>query len=121
MSMGKGMAITISRKQKINGKSSTESEIIGVDDALPHILWTKYFLECQGYHHGPSVLHQDNKSALLPESNGMHSASKRTKHIKVWYFFIKDKVDQKEIMLKYCPTDKMWADILTKPKQGKAF
>ncbi len=37
MSMGKGMAITISCKQKINGKSSTESEIIGVDNALPHI------------------------------------------------------------------------------------
>ncbi len=38
MSLGKGMAITFSRKQKINGKSSTKSEIIGVDDALPHIL-----------------------------------------------------------------------------------
>ncbi|KAL7464347.1 hypothetical protein ACHAXS_004676 [Conticribra weissflogii] len=121
MSMGKGMAITISRKQKINGKSSTESEIIAVDDALLHILWTKYFLECQGYHHGPSVLHQDNKSALLLETNGLRSASKRTKHIKVRYFFVKDKVDQNEIVLRYCPTEQMWADVLTKPKQGQAF
>lgn len=61
MSLGKGMTITLSRKQKINGKRSTESELIGVDDALPHILWTKYFLECQGYDLGPSILYQDNK------------------------------------------------------------
>ncbi len=86
MSMGKGMVITLSQKQKINGTRSTESEIIAVDDSLPDILWTKYFLECQGYHHGPSIFHQDNKSALLLESNGMWSASRRTKHIKVRYF-----------------------------------
>ncbi len=120
-SLGKGMMITMSRKQKINGKSSTESELIGVDDALPNILWTKYFLECQGYDLGPSVLYQDNKSALLLETNGLRSASKRTKHIKVQYFFIKDKVEQGEIKLHHCPTEEMWADILTKPKQGKAF
>ncbi len=97
----------ISHKQKINGKSSPESEIIGVDDALPHILWTKYFLECQGYNHGPSILHQDNKSTLLVESNGMCLALKQTKHIKVQYFFTKDKGDQKEIMLKHCSTEKI--------------
>lgn len=117
--MGNGMVVTILRKQKINGKSSTESEIKAVDDTLPHILWTNYYLlECQGYHHDPSILHQNNKSALPLETNGMHSALKHTKHIKVRYFFIKDKVDQKEVALKYCPTKEIWADILTKPKQG---
>ena len=35
------------------------------------------------------------------------------------YFFIKDKVDQGEITLKYCPTKQMWLDILTKPLQGQ--
>lgn len=65
MSLGNGMTLTLSRKQKINGKSSTESEIIGVDDALPYILWTKYFLESHSYNLSPSILYQDNKSALL--------------------------------------------------------
>ncbi len=86
MLMGRGMVVTLLRKQMINGKSSTKSEIITVDDALPHILWTKYFLECQGYQHRPSVIYQDNKSALLLELNGRRSTSKRTKHIKVRYF-----------------------------------
>ena len=29
------------RKQKINAKSSTEAELIGVDDAIPQVLWTR--------------------------------------------------------------------------------
>ena len=37
------------------------------------------------------------------------------------YFFIKDKIKAGEVSLKYCPADKMWAHILTKPMQGKAF
>ena len=33
------------QKQKINTKSSTETELIGVDEALPQMLWTKSFLK----------------------------------------------------------------------------
>jgi hypothetical protein len=37
------------------------------------------------------------------------------------YFFIKDNVDQGEITIKHCPTEQMWTDINTKPKQGLVF
>ncbi len=53
------------------------------------------------------------------EKNGRVSASKRSKHIKAKYFLIKDYYDSGEIDLKYCPSDEMWADVLTKPLQGK--
>jgi hypothetical protein len=43
--MGKGAIISSSRKQKVNSRSSTESELIGVDDKITKILWTKRFLE----------------------------------------------------------------------------
>ena len=36
-------------------------------------------------------------------------------------FYVKDKVDQKEIEIEHMPTEKMWCDVLTKPKQGKGF
>jgi hypothetical protein len=39
----------------------------------------------------------------------------------VKYFIIKDKVDQKEITIKHCPTEQMWTDLNTKPKQGAVF
>ena len=121
MSLGRGMAMSYSWKQKINTKSSTEAELVGVDDSLAYILWARYFLQEQGYDMEPSLLYQDNMSAILLETNGKASSSKRTKHIKVKYFYIKDKIDQDEIVVEHCPTDQMWTDINTKPKQGAVF
>jgi hypothetical protein len=43
--MGKGAIIGSSTKQKVNSPSSTESELIGVDDKIAKILWRKRFLE----------------------------------------------------------------------------
>ncbi len=49
------------------------------------------------------------------------SSSKKTKHIKAKFFFIKDRVDDGEIKVIDCPTEEIWADILTKTLQGMAF
>ncbi len=121
MSFGQGMALSYSWKQKINTKSSTEAELVGVEDSLGYILWACYFMIEQGYDVDPSLLYQDNMSAILLETNGRASSSKRTKHIKVEYFLIKDKVDREDITIEHCPTEQMWTDINTKLKQGAAF
>ena len=60
-------------------------------------------------------------SAILLEKNGKASSSKRTKHIKVKYFYIKEKVDNGEIEIEHCSTDQMWTDINTQPKQGAVY
>ncbi len=119
--MGEGGIHNLSQKQKLNTKSSTEAELVGADDSLGHVIWTKYFLECQGYKVNDNVLYQDNQSAILLEKNGIASAGKRTRHINIWYFFIKDRVEQKELTIELCPTDDMIADFFTKPLQGKKF
>ena len=69
----------------------------------------------------PSLIYQDNKSAMFLEKNGKASISKRTKHINVRYFFVKDKIANGEVVLEHGPTEVMWADINTKPKQGRAW
>ena len=46
MTMGRGSPINISRKQKLNTKSSTDAELVGADDASVMILWTQLFMEC---------------------------------------------------------------------------
>ncbi len=121
MTMGKGAAISSSNIMKCNTRSSTEMEIISVHDKLPDVIWTRYFVECQGYDIDEYIVFQDNMSSLSLEKNGRVSSSKRTKHIKVKYFLIKDYYDSGEIHLRYCPTDVMWADVLTKPLQGQKF
>ena len=70
MTLGSGAIISFSQKQKINGKSLTESELIEVDDTLPKILWTRYCMESQGYKVEDNILFQDNKSAILLEEYG---------------------------------------------------
>jgi hypothetical protein len=49
MTLRKGAMQSIARKQKMNVRSSTEGELVAVDDAATMILWTKLFLEAQGY------------------------------------------------------------------------
>jgi hypothetical protein len=50
MYLGRGSVIGVSKKQKLTDKSSTKCELVGVDnDAPPQMLWTRYFVEGQGY------------------------------------------------------------------------
>ncbi len=66
-------------------------------------------------------LYQDNISTQLLIKNGKMSSGKKTKHIKAKFFFIKDRVEDGEIKVVDCPTEEMWADVMTKPLQGTAF
>ena len=66
-------------------------------------------------------MYQDNKGAILLEANEKISSSKRTKHIKVSFFFIKYIIARGDMYVDYCPTEKIWADVLTKPQKGTAF
>jgi hypothetical protein len=83
MSLGKGTIYNTSTRQKLNTKSSTESELVGVNDVMPQVLWTRYFLESQGYGVKESIIYQDNQSSILLEKNGRGSSSKRTRHINI--------------------------------------
>ena len=104
-----------SRKQKLNTRSSTEAELVAVDDMASQVMWTNYFLQKQGYFSNGCIVCQDNKSALLLESNGHFSRGKRSKHISVRYFFIKDRVDAGEVELQWCYATEMIGDFLRNP------
>uniref|UniRef100_A0A7S1V1J3 Reverse transcriptase Ty1/copia-type domain-containing protein n=1 Tax=Grammatophora oceanica TaxID=210454 RepID=A0A7S1V1J3_9STRA len=101
MPQGRGTTISISRKQKLNTRSSTVSEVVGVDDA--------------------SVVHQDNQSAILLETNGRRSAGQRSRAINVRYFSITDHIEKGDVKVVYCNTDDMYGDYMTKPVQGEKF
>jgi len=121
MSLGKGSVYSSSVRQKLNTRSSTEAEVVAVDDMMPITLWTRQFLHGQGYTSMNTELYQDNKSAMLLEQNAQASSGKQTRHINLCYFFITDRVKSGEIAITHCPTDEMTADFFTKPLNGKKF
>jgi hypothetical protein len=49
LSLGRRFPILSSTKQKLNTRSSTETEIVGADDLMPAICWTQYFMKAQSY------------------------------------------------------------------------
>jgi hypothetical protein len=98
-----------------------ESELVRVDDCMPAICWTWYFLEAQGYNVAENILFQDNQSASLLEKNGKASSGKRTKHINIRYFFVTDRIRKKELTVEWCPTEDIIGDFMTKPLQGHLF
>jgi hypothetical protein len=121
MMLGKGAMQSIARKQKMNMRSSTEGELVTVDDAATTILWTKLFLEAQGYDVKKNIVYQDKKSAILLETNGKKSSGKRTHALNIRYFFITDQVEKGNAQIEHCGTDNMVGDFFMKPLQGKKF
>ena len=60
----------------------------------------------------PSTIFEDNQGAIeLSKNPKFHN---RTKHIDISFHFIREQVNLKVISVKYCPTEDMLADIMTK-------
>ncbi len=119
--LGQGATLSYLRKLKLNTRSSTETELVTADMFMPEILWSLHFIQAQGYNAECVGLYQDNISTQLLIKNEKMPSGKRTKHIKVKFFFIKDRADDGEVKVLDCPTEKVWADIMTKLLQGTAF
>ena len=98
-----------------------EDELVGVNNAMYLIIWTRLFLEGQGFKVIDNVVHQDNQSAMLLARNSKMSSGKNTQHIKIRYYFVADHIAGGKMSLAYCPTDVMVADYFNKPLQGMKF
>ena len=46
--------------KKMNTKSSTEADLVGVDNVLTQVIWTCYSLKENGYEIHDNVIYQDN-------------------------------------------------------------
>jgi hypothetical protein len=103
--MGKGSIISDALKQKVNSRSSTEAELIGVDDQVSKILWTKRFLEWQDFQVRLNIVCQDNTSTMKLAKNGKASSGKRTRHFDIKWFYVTDLINRDEVDVRYCPTD----------------
>ena len=120
MTMGRGSITSNSSKQKLNTTSSTEAELVSGDSTLKPLMWSKLHVQSLGYK--PRItMAQDNASTMKLMQNGKASSTKRTRHLNIRCFAIKDHLDRLEFELEHCSTDDIWSDFMTKPLQGKKF
>ena len=131
LTMGQGALMSMSIKQKINTKSSTEAELVGVDDAMNFVEWIQLFVEQQikiinddsvlNKIGNEVVIQQGNTSTIQLVNNGKQSSTKRTRHINIRYFYVTSKIKSGRMRVIYHPTKQMVSDYLTKPLQGSLF
>jgi hypothetical protein len=94
--------------------SSTEAEYISLSEAAQEAVCLRRLLtDFNQQIIGPTVIYEDNQSCikLLQDERSSH----HTKHIATKYHFVRDLFKSGEIDVKYCPSETMTADILTKP------
>jgi ribonuclease HI len=109
-----------SGKQKLQGTSSTDAEIIAAVEAVKMAVWLREVLrEMRVAPLDHMMLYQDNQSCLT--MIGEESKYKRSKHILTKIMFVRDLVTTGAIVSKHIVTDKMTPDVLTKPLQGTTF
>ena len=120
---GKGLAINISAKQKLNTESSTVTvaEPVEADCVLPLALWAPSFLKEQGHEVRENTVKQDNESTILLAKNGKTSSGKRTQAISIRHFHITNQTKWGNVSIEHCPTDKMTSDHMSKGSQGVKF
>lgn len=108
-----------SKKQKCVALSSTEAEYYALSSTVCEALWVQQWLyEVFGIKQ-PILVLCDNQSAIHLSSHD--SIHQRSKHIDIRYHFVRDHIKQHSIDVKWLPTAKQEADILTKCMVTKQF
>ena len=86
-----------------------------VDYFMPGMLWTRYWLDAQGYDFFEKIFFQENKSYILLEKNAKASSSNCTKHINIRYYFVTYCIVKGKLSVEWCPTGEIIEDFITKP------
>ena len=61
----------------------------------------------------PVLIFEDNQGTIALSKNPVNRS--RAKHIDIRYHFIRSEIARGRVVVKYCPTENMVADIMTKP------
>lgn len=102
-----------STKQQCVSLSSTEAEYIALAKGISEGCWIKNLMCEINLKCNKIEFFEDNQSAIHISKNP--EQHKRMKHVDLKYHFVRDKVEQGIVNLKYIPTDNQLADICTKP------
>jgi hypothetical protein len=116
-SLGSAAISRSSKRQPTVSLSSYEAEYIGQTNATKEAIWLQGFLKQINPNLDPglgaTIIYGDNQGAIaLAKNDQFHG---RVKHIDIQHHFVREKVAEGKVDLKYVPTTEQVADGLTKP------
>ena len=96
--------------QKCVALSTAEAEYIAMASTAQESVWLRQLIaELTNSPEAPILIYEDNQSAIAMTKNPQFHG--HAKHIDIKHHYIRQQVAQGMIMLEYCPTDEMTADI----------
>jgi len=118
--LGRNLISWSSKKQPTVSRSSTEAEYKALANASAELCWMQALLCELGVSLSAApTLYCDNIGAIYLSSNPMYHA--RTKHVEIDYHFVRDKVAEKNLQVKYLSSKEQFADVFTKPLVSTRF
>ncbi|GJX34540.1 retrovirus-related pol polyprotein from transposon TNT 1-94 [Tanacetum coccineum] len=107
-----GIVSWVSKLQSVVAMSTTEAEYVAAAQASKEAVWLKMLLEELGHEQDNITLFCVNQSTLyLARNPAFHS---KTKHIRVQYHFVREKVEEGTVDMQKIHTDDNVADYMTK-------
>ncbi|KAG7302210.1 hypothetical protein JYU34_013686 [Plutella xylostella] len=110
-----GAAISwCSKRQPTIALSSTEAEYMSLTIAVQEAIWLKQLEEdfWPTLTGTPILIYCDNQSTISISGNDIYHA--RSKHIDVRYHFVRERISNNQVTIRYKNTEDMVADVLTK-------
>jgi hypothetical protein len=102
------------KRQATVATSSAEAELQAASWATKEAIWLARLLTSMGVPQpSPVVLYEDNQSCIALSKDAVQH--KRTKHVDIQHFFVRECVERRLVKLYYVPTEHQLADMLTKP------
>ena len=111
--IGGGAVSWRSKKQSSVALSTAEAEYIALASTAQEAVWLRQLTTELGSDSTEAItIFEDNQAAISMSKNPQYHG--RAKHISIKYHFIREQVNDGRVTLKYCPTQDMIADMLTK-------
>lgn len=103
-----------SKKQHTVALSSCEAEYVALAYAVQEGVYLTNLLSHidKGCTSEPVLIYEDNQGAIALAKDLLNR--QRSKHIDIRYHFIRRELSNGKVIVKYCPTDEMVADVMTK-------
>ena len=109
-----------SKKQTCVALSTSEAEYIALSSAVQESIWLRQLVsELTSLSGKQIVIYEDNQSTIAMTHNPQFHG--RSKHIDIKYHFVREHVNLGDIELKYCHSEDMTADMLTKGLSRENF